>query len=95
MLKPETVGAVIALYTEDRDDFDAETIRGIIENAYNLMNEKKHVSIKLDSIKRILEEFISQGYIQKARAQKTNSTTLAPATEKSDNAKTVQTKIIH
>jgi hypothetical protein len=65
MLKPETVGAVIALYTEDRDDFDAETIRGIIENAYNLMNEKKHVSIKLDSIKRILEEFISQGYIQK------------------------------
>jgi len=65
MLKPETVGAVIALYTEDRDDFDAETIRGIIENAYKLMDEKKHVSIKLDSIKRILEEFISQGYIQK------------------------------
>jgi hypothetical protein len=65
MLKPETVGAVIALYTEDRDDFDAETIRGIIENAYKLMNEKKHVSIKLDSIKRILEEFISQGHIQK------------------------------
>ena len=65
MLKPETVGAVIALYTEDRDDFDAETIRGIIENAYKLMDEKKHVSIKLDSIKRILEEFISQGHIQK------------------------------
>jgi hypothetical protein len=65
MLKQETVGAVIALYTEDRDDFDAKTIRGIIENAYKLMDEKKHVSIKLDSIKRILEEFISQGYIQK------------------------------
>jgi len=66
MLKPETVGAVIALYTEDRDDFDAETIRGIIENAYKLMDEKKHVSVKLDSIKRILEEFISQGYVQKS-----------------------------
>ncbi|AGT36167.1 MULTISPECIES: hypothetical protein [Thermofilum] len=66
MLKPETVGAVIALYTEDRDDFDAETIRGIIENAYKLMDEKKHVSVKLDSIKRILEVFISQGYIQKS-----------------------------
>jgi hypothetical protein len=66
MLKPETVGAVIALYTEDRDDFDPETIRGIIENAYKLMDEKKHVSIKLDSIKRILEEFISQGYVQKS-----------------------------
>lgn len=66
MLKPETVGAVIALYTEDKDDFDAETIRGIIENAYKLMDEKKHVSVKLDSIKRILEEFISQGYIQKS-----------------------------
>jgi Mn-dependent DtxR family transcriptional regulator len=66
MLKPETVGAVIALYTEDGDDFDAETIRGIIENAYKLMDEKKHVSVKLDSIKRILEEFISQGYVQKS-----------------------------
>ncbi|AJB41985.1 hypothetical protein TCARB_0935 [Thermofilum adornatum 1505] len=66
MLKPETVGAVIALYTEDRDDFDAETIRGIIDNAYKLMDEKKHVSVKLDSIKRILEEFISQGYVQKS-----------------------------
>jgi hypothetical protein len=66
MLKPETVGAVIALYTEDRNDFDAETIRGIIENAYKLMDEKKHVSVMLDSIKRILEEFISQGYVQKS-----------------------------
>jgi hypothetical protein len=66
MLKPETVGAVITLYTEDRDDFDAETIRGIIENAYKLMDEKKHVSVKLDSIKRILEVFISQGYVQKS-----------------------------
>jgi hypothetical protein len=66
MLKPETVGAVIALYTEDRDDFDAETIRGIIENAYKLMDEKKHVSVKLESIKKILEDFISKGYVQKS-----------------------------
>jgi Mn-dependent DtxR family transcriptional regulator len=66
MPKPETVGAIISLITEDRDDFDAETIKGVIESTYELIDEKKHVTINPESIKRILEEFISQGYVQKS-----------------------------
>uniref|UniRef100_A0A7C1GJY1 Uncharacterized protein n=1 Tax=Thermofilum adornatum TaxID=1365176 RepID=A0A7C1GJY1_9CREN len=65
MPKPETVGAIIALITEDRDDFDPETIKGVIESTYELIDEKKHVTINPESIKNILEEFISQGYVQK------------------------------
>ncbi|MEM0010987.1 MAG: hypothetical protein QXT84_04755, partial [Candidatus Bathyarchaeia archaeon] len=66
MPKPETVGAIIALITEDRDDFDLETIKGVIESTYELIDEKKHVTINPESIKNILEEFISQGYVQKS-----------------------------
>jgi hypothetical protein len=66
MPKPETVGAVVSLITEDRDDFDAETVRGIIESAYELMGEKRHVPVNSEAIKRILEEFTSKGYIEKS-----------------------------
>jgi len=132
MPKPETVGAIIALITEDRDDFDAETIKAVIESTYELTSETRRVAVDLSAIKSILEDFISQGYVQKTgdkylvttqgrqafkdmwksldpsqrhtspahthitrqrkKRQKTNSTTPAPATEKSDNANITQAK---
>lgn len=65
MPKPETVGAIISLITEDRDDFDAETIKGVIESTYELISETRRVAVNLSAIKSILEDFISQGYVQK------------------------------
>jgi predicted transcriptional regulator len=69
MPRREIVGAVIALIAEDRDDFDAETIRGVIDSAYELFYDEKSLAEKLESsrntMEKTLEEFVAEGFIQK------------------------------
>ena len=63
------IGAVIALIAEDRDDFDAETIRDVIDSAYELYYDEKPLAETLESsrntIEKALEEFVAEGFVQK------------------------------
>lgn len=70
MPRGEIIGAVIALIAEDRGDFDAETIRGVIDSAYELFYDEKPLAEMLASsrnaIEEALEEFVAQGLVQKS-----------------------------